>query len=470
MAMTEIVQFPLYSIFPVGQEVIFVVSNDIVGNSAVSQVKYVAEVHISSTIVPNPSTTTDIIGTFKTIPNAQGVGIFELSPVIESFIKADNIASRFSEFKENEINAIADIPIHIIDKYSGGKNSIVYMVIKFMVQYTDSNGIVNTDGEVVSELLKPFNGYLKNTDVLALTDDSGLRYGYNISRFLLSGDLDEFLTNAPARSQYANIDDYGTIAILQSGQTLDRILLSYYSDDNTLLGSDTVYYNVANGGYTQFDTLVESDFLFFGCFPANLRGWDSEFKTLADAGTIQGGRIKITAFSAGQEGQISKSYVIFVNCPKLKGYEPIRLTWLNQWGAWDYYTFNMKSTKSISTKGSTYQQSEGTWNSSRYRINGYKGGKKTFRVNATEKISMNTDFVSEVESEWFEELINSPEVYVLKPFVSDVVYTALDSLSTYSTPVRLTTSSYTRKTVANDKLIQYTFEVEKSKTLRTQSI
>ena len=40
----------------------------------------------------------------------------------------------------------------------------------------------------------------------------------------------------------------------------------------------------------------------------------------------------------------------------------------------------------------------------------------------------------------------------------------------YVEPVTVTTSSYTRKTKANDKLIQYTFEVEKSKTQRTQSV
>ena len=80
---------------------------------------------------------------------------------------------------------------------------------------------------------------------------------------------------------------------------------------------------------------------------------------------------------------------------------------------------------------------------------------------------MNTDFVSEADSEWFEELINSPEVYMLEGFQTDI---AFSMLNTYVTPVRLTTSSYTRKTIANDKLMQYTFEIEKSKTLRTQAI
>jgi hypothetical protein len=81
---------------------------------------------------------------------------------------------------------------------------------------------------------------------------------------------------------------------------------------------------------------------------------------------------------------------------------------------------------------------------------------------------MNTDFVNESESEWFEELINSPEVYILKGY-NDVVETS-SALNQYVTPVRLTTSSFTKKTVANDKLMQYTFEVEKAKTLRTQSV
>ena len=43
-------------------------------------------------------------------------------------------------------------------------------------------------------------------------------------------------------------------------------------------------------------------------------------------------------------------------------------------------------------------------------------------------------------------------------------------MNQYVTPVRLTTSSYTKKTIANDKIMQYTFEVEKSKTLRTQAV
>jgi hypothetical protein len=166
--------------------------------------------------------------------------------------------------------------------------------------------------------------------------------------------------------------------------------------------------------------------------------------------------------------EISKTYTIELNCPNGKGYEPIRLCWLNQWGAWDYYTFTQKSIKSTSTSGATYNQLAGTWNESLYRPDSYKGGKKAFRVNATEKITMNSNFVTEDEAVMFEELVNSPEVYLLKGY-EDIVETS-SVLNQYVTPVRLLTSSFTKKTIANDRLMQYTFEIEKSKTLRTQAV
>jgi len=224
--------------------------------------------------------------------------------------------------------------------------------------------------------------------------------------------------------------------------------------------------NFNNGAYTNFGSEIRKRIVYFGCFPANLQNWSSTFQALVAAGTIQGGSIEVRAFDVSNN-EISKTYTININCPNLKGFESIRLCWLNQWGAWDYYTFTQKSIRSISTKGSTYEQLAGSWNEAVYRVDSYKGGKKAFRVNATEKITMNTDFVSESENDMFEELINSPEVYILEGYQTDG---ALSALNQYVKPVRLTTSSFTRKTVANDKLIQYTFEVEKSKTLRTQSV
>ena len=141
------------------------------------------------------------------------------------------------------------------------------------------------------------------------------------------------------------------------------------------------------------------------------------------------------------------------------------MTWLNPFGTWDYYTFTKKSVRSLSTNRSSYTQLEGSWNESTYMIDGFKGGKKNFRVNTKEMIRINTDYLIDEDAVWFEDLINSPEVYLLNGFSSD----SSGMVNKYVEPVTITTSSYTRKTKANDKLIQYTFEIEKTKNKRIQS-
>ena len=462
----SITQHPLYPLSTVGQEIIFTVAEaNLV--STLFNVKYIAEVHIATDTI-NLATSVPI-GTFKTKPNNAGVGMFDFRPIVESYVSADNLAPATSEFKGNSYD---NIPAHITDKYSLNENSVRYLKIKFSIEgSTTAGGAVSEQDTEDSDPYTLFNGYLKHTDELDLFNGS---FGYDTVKFYLNefvfpGDVvGEYLTNAPL-TQYANDTDYGTISFISTEAGTDGILarmkVKYYNSSGTEIGTeDDIPNNDANGGFTTFTTETKNQLISFGCYPANLRNWSTNFANVLSLGTLAYYRV-YAENAAGYK--ITETLTINVNCPTLKGYEPIRLTWLNQWGTWDYYTFTMKSAKTISTKGSTYQQLSGTWNDSLYQVNGFKGGKKAFRVNATEKISMNTAFVSEAESEWFEELINSPEVYILEGYQSDVSFPALNN---YAIPVRLTTSNYTKKTVANDKLMQYTFEVEKSKTLRTQSI
>ena len=483
---TDITQFPRFTYLPVGQDVIFTVSNnDVLTNTDFINVKFIAEVHISSGEVVNLSNNNNVVGTFKTTPNGQGVGMFNFRPIIESFVNADNKARANSSYKTIE-NTNLTTPIHLIDKYSGNDNSFRWFAVQFKIEYVDNDSASATFGDLIttnyanSDSFKLFNGYLKYTDELLLgIGTESNNFGFNTGIFNLENTERKLLTNAPS-TQYANIDDYGTSAILMLNPLTNiqqvpftttlgtaMIRFTYYEEDGTLIDFETIRLDDPdNGGFDYVDRgFAYNKLMFAGVFPANLRGWSTKFNTNID--DISYYTFVVQTLTPSVADNISQTYRVNINCPTLKGYEPIRLTWLNQWGAWDYYTFTMKSTKSIRTKGSTYQQLEGTWNQSAYKVNGFKGGKKAFRVNATEMISMNTDFVSETESEWFEELINSPEVYILEGFQSDTTNSALNN---YVTPVRLTTSSYTKKTVANDKLMQYTFEVEKSKTLRTQAI
>ena len=267
-ANSVIEQQPLYRVLPAGQEIVFVVSNQTaVANEF--KVKFIAQVHVSTTNAINLSSTNDIIGTFKTTPNNAGVGIFDMRNIIESYVKSDNMAADGSSFKTATTSADQRHPIHLIDKYSLNDRAVAYMAIQFKVEYlgaTDGSG--NQDDNIVrtqagtavnSQMFEVFNGYLKYDDNLNIgTGIDAANFGYDISRFEnTNGSTGEFLTNAP-KTQYANQDDYGTLAYLtqiakvagfENGY-IDNIKIKLYNSSDVQIGTTIqVDREAATGGY-----------------------------------------------------------------------------------------------------------------------------------------------------------------------------------------------------------------------------
>tara|TARA_R110002074_G_scaffold75603_2_gene172679 strand:- start:2743 stop:4125 length:1383 start_codon:yes stop_codon:yes gene_type:complete len=454
-------QRPLYEILPIGQQVMFAISEPTIVATKF-KVKFVAEVHVGNDSI-NLSNSNDLIGTFKTTPNNAGVGIFNLRPILETFLSPDNLGSTSGNGSRYKTTAVPH-PIHLIDKISRNDTSMRYFAVKFKIEYADSSdGTVNAPNNATDSVLyQMFNGVLQYDDVLTL---DGNNYGYNLdaNNFYPLPSQAKFLTNSPT-TQYASLTDYGTMPFLNfvptSSDAVYSFTLNYYWDGGS--STQTVLENWTNGGTGTYSSYIGTHLMYFGCFPANLQNWSTTFAT-----AISNGLTYYTIQANNSSGAIGELYTINILCPNLKEFEAIRLTWLNQWGTWDYYTFNMKSTRSIQTNRTSYTQLGGTWNESTFKINDYKGGKKNFRVNSTEKIKINTDFVTEAEGLWFEELINSPEVYIVNGFSTDLANTITNK---YIDPVVLTTSSYVKKTIANDKVMQYTIEIEKSKMQRTQSV
>ena len=344
MAVTVIEQAPivLSNPQPVGQDFIFVVSNSTaVANQ--QRVKFIAQIHVSDTTPPNPNTTTNLVGTFKTTPNNAGVGMFNVRSVIENYVKADNMAAEDSEYKGVVTDAQNPHPLHLIDDYSKGDNIARWLQVRFSVEYLDTDTTSSSYNKVVedittredSNLLQYFNAYLKYTDKLFKV---GNNFSFDISPYWLFDNTKKFLSNAPTE-QYANIDDYGTLGfipnVLGTGQ-IDKIYMLV--EDNTGAGVVSLFstFNAANGATSVTSSFINTKLLYVGCFPANLQNrGDTSFQAAIANGSIYGGKIKVVARDSGGN-DISQTYTININCPDKLGYEPIRLCWLNQWGAWDY--------------------------------------------------------------------------------------------------------------------------------------
>jgi hypothetical protein len=362
MAAVSIDQKPLERTLPIGQQIIFSVSNSAIV-ATMYKVKFVAEIYVSNaSITWNAS---ELIGTFKTTPNNAGVGMFDLRPILETFVKPDNEPSNWGSFKVTP-SSTNMFPIHLIDKYSLSYNSIKFFAVRFLVEYSiDPTGaVVTPTHQVESGEFTMFNGVLQYDDILTLSLFGD--YGYNLYSLMLTDNDSQFLSNAPT-TQYARLTDYGTLPFFNfeplSSNTVDSITVTYYKADGTSAAPDDDIENTTGTGGSSLLSGASTKLSYFGAFPGNLQNWSANFATAVAADlsyyTVQA--FKLTA-------PISKLYTINILCPNLKGYEAVRLTWLNQWGTWDYYTFNMKSTQSIKTKRISYTQMEGTWNESTFRI------------------------------------------------------------------------------------------------------
>mgnify|MGYP003625190939 CR=1 FL=1 len=485
MALT-IEQQPLYNTLPVGQDIMFTLKEDVIVVNKYN-VKFVAQVYIDDGvglfILPQ-----NLVATLKVTPNNRGVGIFSLNSILESYVEpqqegVDFGGYSFSQFQGINYSLDNPHPIHLIDKFACNKKVIKYFQIGFNIEYTDtlSGSTINSlSSNLNSEQYLFFNGVLDEDDVLKLQNNN---YGYNLNlkKLVMNSNQCNFLTNAPT-IQYARLTDYGTFSFLNflnvgtnsfqvgtNDATINMVKyvqVNLYDSSGGALGSAIEILSVgANGGWNTNNNSAHTRVMFAGIFPANLDGWSTIWathKANVSYYTVQ-------AFDDEDEN-MSQTYTINIINNPCKGYEAIRLTWLNQYGTWDYYTFNKKSVKSLQTQRTSYTQQSGTWNNTTYRINGYKGGEKNFRVNSKQLITVNTDFLIESEAVWFENLINSTEVYMLNGYDTYSNITNYGMTNKFVIPVTLTTSNYVTKTIANDKLIQYTINLEKSNNKRTQSV
>lgn len=488
MALT-IKQKPRYNLVPSGNEIIFtVLDGDAVANKY--RVKYICEVYVRNA---NWSVTNsqNRVASLKTTPNDAGVGMFDISPILDNFVSPDytggqvvhsgNGANYFSQYKGVDYTEPDTThPIHLIDKYSTNRNSVRYFQLKFKVQYSDTQEgdvAIDTNQSQTSEKYLVYNGVLQETDVLLWYNGN---YTHNLSYqgWMMRDTNDKFLTKSPA-TIYARSTDYGTLSFFtgltptNSGYTtgasgttyysISKIQMKFYDSSDVQLGSTRNQQNgiTSGGGYGNLGASGYSAMRiqYFGAFPGNLQGAGYSWNSNTAYYTVQ-------AFD--DTTAISKLYTIKIIEDDCKGYETIRLAWLNTFGVWDYYTFTKKSTRTVTTKKVHYQQLKGTWNKESYNPQGYLGGNKVFTSGAKEMIEINTDYIDEDTAVWLQELFVSPDVYILNSYSTDNANEGYGLK--YVEPVVLTTSSYTRKTLANDGLIQYKIDLERSKKVRVNRI
>jgi hypothetical protein len=118
-----------------------------------------------------------------------------------------------------------------------------------------------------------------------------------------------------------------------------------------------------------------------------------------------------------------KKYKIDTRC---SNYENQRIVFLNRLGGWDYFNFTLDAKKSITISRTEYEKIL-DWN---YNIG--DRGKTILAQKAETRMTINSNWITEKDSIWLEELLTSPEVFLM-PYTNIIYQNA--------GPIRLTPAS-----------------------------
>jgi len=281
------------------------------------------------------------------------------------------------------------------------------------------------------------------------------------------------MNSAPIQRNLVREGDYHTLAFLNDYTHFESdvhiIRIKYFISDGT---TDSFFFsnNATNGGLQPNDASLEDNnrLLYLGVGPGNLEGASSLLVSTVFGGSttaglarpsLQGDWTHYTVNVYSATAQTKGEPIYFKkqsgNC---KGYKVRRLAWRNSLGAYDYWNFNMKSTQTIDVSRNNYSTMLGTYDKSVFRYRNTQRGNTTRQTTAILKETLNTDWITQEDA-----------VLIEKLFISSNIQIVENSDTEFTQGVILTDTSYIKRTNANDKLIQYTINIEYANPINTNS-
>ena len=158
--------------------------------------------------------------------------------------------------------------------------------------------------------------------------------------------------------------------------------------------------------------------------------------------------VRISGTGAGAFPGISEVFSIYIDT-ECQRYPSRRLHWLNKFGVYDSFTFDLVSTDSTKVDGNRYEKEKGIWSGANYTYPLYQGEQTTFSKHAEDTLTLNSDWIKEDVQQWLvRELYESPKVY-------------LEDNGNFE-PVNVTNTSYKLKVSRRDGLIQEQVEISRT--------
>lgn len=332
---------------PANNPLVFTFSSD---NTTEANFSYVIEVYVNG----------GLHSTHKVFPESGANSRFDCSEVMRSVVRSLNPV----------VNAI---------NYNYDSTWSSY----YITVYESYGDPIEIHASATSSTLNAFNGALRHIDFISW--DYGLYDPY-----LTDGAL--MLTSFPRGEKYiVGMLDRTFVSVLNTTESSLDLFVDLYDITGTLIASDTAA--IDNYFITSIDASPDSLINNMSFTIGNFE--DCYFYEVYTSVTL---------------GYSTERFRIYMDhsCERFTNY---RLHWLNKFGAWDSFSFNLLSQESTDISSTQYKREKGIWKGDNFQYNRNRGEVMTVSKSSIDKMILNSDWMKEAVQNWLvRELSESPKV------------------------------------------------------------
>tara|TARA_Y100000361_G_scaffold21213_1_gene16531 strand:+ start:662 stop:2092 length:1431 start_codon:yes stop_codon:yes gene_type:complete len=456
-------------------DVIFIVGGGTLTNTF--RHKYVAQIYMNDVEGDTtPYGQQNIVATLKAPANAKGFAVFNIANILSDNCSTDTLGIPNTlvpgkpEF-ESKFNGVGfstkQHSIHQIDSFAGNRKNFRRFFVQFREEFaTSATGNVAITGQINSEIFSVTNAVEQLEDGFE---------SFDWLSYIPNGTSKKFLSTMPSTiDRKWRKSDFGLVAFFQGKFDLSDntkhsglvfITFKLYDSSNSLLATinHTLFSNTIGGTSGQSNVSLDyHDALHsYNTVPALFYAGVGFNNIEIKNGTQSADTSYYTIQGTGILGTVmTETITVRLTDDDCKGFETIRLAYVNSLGTWDYYNFYKKSTKTTQLKKTYYKSNYGDYQGRSYDQISAQGGKRALQTVAEEMIEANTDYITEAEATALKELFISPQVYMQVGTGTSVQFV----------PVCVEEKEYIKQTSANDMLMQYVIQIKKGHNTRVQTL
>ena len=254
------------------------------------------------------------------------------------------------------------------------------------------------------------------------------------------------------------------VSYLLSDNLINKIKLSEKGFISVMVGEAGAVNEIGVFAYNLSGTLIKSTYILNPFY--NVTNTASRFITLPAGpvnlnqilnanlnATTQNQGVIIPSTTAYYEirsyGNLSASKIYRYNITEVcSKFTPVRLHFLNRLGGYDSFTFDLLNTFTSNIERKEYRQNLGGFVGSTYSYDIKDRSATIFDTQIKTTQVLNSNWITDTEAGWLEQLITSPDIYT--------------EVGTQLQAVNITDTSYTQKRTVNDQLFNLTVTIEKS--------